>query len=54
MGYKVLGFAVWQGGKWYLRRRLHGTGQKVMIAAAAGGALAGGFALQRAVRSTGS
>ncbi len=21
-GYRLLGFAVWQGGKWYLRRRL--------------------------------
>jgi hypothetical protein len=21
-GYKLLGFAVWQGGKWYLRRRV--------------------------------
>src|SRR5438270_33576 len=21
MAYKILGFAVWQGGKWYLRRR---------------------------------
>ena len=21
MGYKLLGFAVWQGGKWYVRRR---------------------------------
>ncbi|HEY4896906.1 MAG TPA: hypothetical protein VII01_12540 [Solirubrobacteraceae bacterium] len=21
-GYKILGFAVWQGGKWYLRKRL--------------------------------
>jgi hypothetical protein len=21
MGYKILGFAVWNGGKWYLRRR---------------------------------
>jgi len=21
MAYKLLGFAVWQGGKWYLRRR---------------------------------
>lgn len=21
MGYKILGFAVWQGGKWYVRRR---------------------------------
>ena len=51
MGYKILGFAVWQGGKWYMRRRLAGTGQKVVIAGLAGGALAGGFALQRAVRS---
>jgi hypothetical protein len=22
MGYKILGFVVWNGGKWYLRRRL--------------------------------
>jgi len=21
-GYRILGFVVWQGGKWYLRRRL--------------------------------
>jgi hypothetical protein len=21
MGYKILGYAVWNGGKWYLRRR---------------------------------
>ena len=51
MGYKLLGFVVWQGGKWYARRRLQGTGQKVAIAALAGGVLVGGFALQRAVRS---
>jgi hypothetical protein len=24
MGYKVLGFAVWQGVKWYLRSRMGG------------------------------
>ncbi|MGO9851892.1 MAG: hypothetical protein ACLP4R_08800 [Solirubrobacteraceae bacterium] len=51
MGYKILGFVVWQGGRLYMRRRLEGTGQKVAIAALAGGLLAGGFALQRAVRS---
>jgi hypothetical protein len=51
MGYKLLGFAVWQGGKWYMRRRLHGAGQKVVIAGLAGGLLAGGFAVQRVVRS---
>jgi enoyl-CoA hydratase/carnithine racemase len=53
MGYKLLGFVVWQGSKLYMRRRLSGTSQKVVIAAVAGGALAGGFALQRVVRSRG-
>jgi hypothetical protein len=33
MGYKVLGFAVWQGGKWYLRRRMRGTRRKLAVAA---------------------
>jgi hypothetical protein len=32
MGYKVLGFAVWQGSKWYLRRRMSGARAKVAIA----------------------
>ena len=44
MGYKLLGFAVWQGGKWYVRRRLHGAARKVAIAGLAalvvGGAIA--------------
>jgi hypothetical protein len=35
MGYKVLGFAVWQGGKWYVRRRLSGTAPKVAVVGAA-------------------
>ena len=25
MGYKALGFIVWQGGKWYARRKLSGA-----------------------------
>lgn len=37
MGYKLLGFAVWQGSKWYLRRRMSGTSAK--LAAAGVGAL---------------
>ncbi|HET8976802.1 MAG TPA: hypothetical protein VFN87_01520 [Solirubrobacteraceae bacterium] len=37
MGYKVLGFAVWQGSKWYLRRRM--TGMKAKAAVAGAGAL---------------
>ena len=24
MGYKILGFAVWNGGKWYVKRRYGG------------------------------
>jgi hypothetical protein len=46
MGYKVLGFAVWQGSKWYLRRRMSGARAKAAIAGVgvlvvAGVALAG-------------
>jgi hypothetical protein len=25
MGYKILGYAVWHGAKWYLRRRVGGS-----------------------------
>jgi hypothetical protein len=32
MGYKLLGFAVWQGTKWYLRGHISGTRAKVAIA----------------------
>jgi hypothetical protein len=42
MGYKVLGYVVWQGGKLYLRRRLPGAAPKVALAGIAGVALAGG------------
>ena len=35
MGYKLLGYAVWQGGKWYLRRRLRGNETKLALAGAA-------------------
>ncbi len=46
MGYKLLGYAVWQGGKWYVRRRLPGVPRRVAIAAAAGGLMvAGGLAV---------
>jgi hypothetical protein len=32
MGYKALGFVVWQGGKWYARRKLSGTSAKLAVA----------------------
>jgi hypothetical protein len=51
MGYKFLGFAVWQGVKWYLRRRVPGAGRNTVIAALVGGVVLGGVAVARAVRS---
>jgi hypothetical protein len=41
MGYKVLGFAVWQGSKWYLRRRMTGVKTKAAIAGVGVAVLAG-------------
>ncbi len=45
MGYKLLGFAVWQGAKWYLRRKFPDAGRKLAIAGAASALLAGGAAI---------
>jgi len=45
MGYRILGYVVWQGGKWYVRRRLSGPLSKVALAGIAGAALLGGGAL---------
>jgi hypothetical protein len=47
MGYKVLGFAVWQGSKWYLRRRLAGARRKAAIAGVCALVVAGLLAAQR-------
>lgn len=41
MGYKLLGFAVWQGSKWYVRRRLSGARAKVAIAGVGAAVVAG-------------
>jgi hypothetical protein len=43
-GYKLLGFAVWRGGKWYVRRKLPSRRRRVagtlgMVAAAGAVAL---------------
>jgi hypothetical protein len=51
MGYKLLGFVVWQGAKLYLRRRYNGGARKVAIAALAGSAIVGGAAVAYAARS---
>jgi hypothetical protein len=44
MGYKLLGFVVWQGARWYLRRRFAGATRKLALAAL-GGALVAGVAV---------
>jgi len=53
MGYKVLGYVVWQGGKLYARRKLPGAAPKVAFAGLAGAALAGGaLVVQRRVSAS--
>jgi hypothetical protein len=46
MGYKVLGFVVWRGARWYLGRKFPGLGRKLALggaaAAVAGGAIVAG------------
>ena len=41
MGYKVLGFLVWQGGKWYVRRRVPGPRAKLAAAGVSAAVVAG-------------
>lgn len=41
MGYKILGFAVWQGSKWYVRRRTGGVKAKLALAGLGALAVAG-------------
>jgi hypothetical protein len=50
-GYKLLGFAVWRGGKWYLRKR--GPSRRKLVLAGAGGvtAAAGAAVLVRRLAS---
>jgi hypothetical protein len=47
MGYKILGFIVWQGAKLYLRRRTDGLGRKAAIAGLAGLVVGGAIVAQR-------
>lgn len=55
MGYKILGYLVWRGVRFYLRRRMAGgMRRKLLLAGAAGAAAAGAIVAQRAVRASGS
>jgi hypothetical protein len=41
MGYKALGFVVWQGGKWWARRKLSGATAKFAVAGLGAAVVAG-------------
>ncbi len=43
MGYKLLGFIVWQGGKWYLRRRVQEARRPLTLGALVALLAAGAF-----------
>jgi hypothetical protein len=47
MGYKTLGFIVWQGGKWYARRKLGGATSKLAVGGLAAAVVAGVVAAGR-------
>jgi hypothetical protein len=47
MGYKLLGFVVWQGGKWYVRRRVSGVARKAALGGLAAIVVGGLIAVQR-------
>jgi len=54
MGYKLLGYAVWQAAKWYLRGRVPGQSHRpstrtLAIGGAGGAVLAGAFVAQRRI-----
>ncbi len=50
MGYKFLGYVVWRGAKWYLRRRVSDQRRRVAFAGIAALVVAGAVAGQRASR----
>ena len=51
MGYKLLGFVVWQGLRLYLRRRFNGSTRTLAIAGGAGVLLAGAAVAAQRARS---
>lgn len=53
MGYKVLGFVVWQGSRWYLRRRLSGARAKVALAGLGAAVVAGALVAGRQATASG-
>ena len=54
MGYKLLGFLVWRGARWYLQRRYGGAPRKVFAGGVIALVLAGAIVAQRQASSNGS
>jgi hypothetical protein len=52
MKYKVIGFAVWNGGKWYIRRRYGDTPRKLFAVGVIAAALTGTVVAQRRIAVT--
>jgi hypothetical protein len=50
-GYKLIGYLVWRGGKWYLRRRLPSTRTVALAGLAGVSVLAAGALLARRLGS---
>ncbi len=47
MGYKILGYMVWQGAKWYARRRVRDSRRNIAIGAVGALVLAGALAASK-------
>jgi hypothetical protein len=45
--YRMLGYVVWQGGRWYLRKRLPGARRAALVSVAATGGLIGATLLAK-------
>jgi hypothetical protein len=50
-GYKLLGYLVWRGAKWYVRRRMPSARTSLLAGIATVSVLAGGALLVRRLRS---
>jgi hypothetical protein len=47
MGYRLLGFVVWQGGKWYVRQRAGVAARRAAIAGLGAAVIGGAVLAQR-------
>ncbi len=51
MGYKLLGYVVWRGAKWYLRKRVAEQRRRLAFAGISAVVVVGAIAAQRGSRS---